>query len=207
MKLPLKIYKSGTWTYLEVKMEGWGEADVEGEIIPVRTQLEESWSLNEECKEINQRGWKIWGDPRTGVDISDEALETLERLFFEVVHRRHRSYDSSLLVEFLLLKMDPAIARVLLEALLNKRPELRTSGLPSLTIKSEKMERNFEFREMLDSIGEHLTEVTYSQGDLSDVGNELGIAVGRALEGMTQDEIEDFISGLRHGISLTNGTH
>ena len=41
--------------------------------------------------------------------------------------------------------------------------------------------------------------------DLSDIGNEIGIVIGK----YTDDEntIEDFISGLRHGVSLSNGTH
>jgi hypothetical protein len=41
--------------------------------------------------------------------------------------------------------------------------------------------------------------------DLSDIGNEIGIVIGK----YTDDEntIEDFISGLRHGVSLANGTH
>jgi hypothetical protein len=35
----------------------------------------------------------------------------------------------------------------------------------------------------------------------------IGIAVGIVIEHMTQEEINDFISGFRHGVSLTNGTH
>ncbi len=45
------------------------------------------------------------------------------------------------------------------------------------------------------------------QGDLSDLGNEIGIEIGRLIENMNTEQINDFIHGLKHGISLTNGTH
>jgi 2-keto-4-pentenoate hydratase/2-oxohepta-3-ene-1,7-dioic acid hydratase in catechol pathway len=48
--------------------------------------------------------------------------------------------------------------------------------------------------------------MTYT-GDLSDCGNEIGIIVGEKYKNMTEDETRDFISGIKHGISLTNGTH
>ena len=41
--------------------------------------------------------------------------------------------------------------------------------------------------------------------DLSDVGNEIGIVIGKYTD--DNNTIEDFISGLRHGVSLSNGTH
>jgi hypothetical protein len=44
-------------------------------------------------------------------------------------------------------------------------------------------------------------------GDISDFGNEVGYALGKTIENMSNTQIRDFISGLRHGISLTNGTH
>ena len=43
--------------------------------------------------------------------------------------------------------------------------------------------------------------------DLSDCGNEIGLIVGGNYPNMTAGEIDDFIIGFRHGISLTNGTH
>ncbi len=48
--------------------------------------------------------------------------------------------------------------------------------------------------------------MTYT-GDLSDCGNEIGIIVGEKYKNMTEDETSHFISGIKHGISLTNGTH
>ena len=44
-------------------------------------------------------------------------------------------------------------------------------------------------------------------GDISDLGNEIGVVVGSAFKDMTDEDITDFIQGFRHGVSLTNGTH
>ena len=43
------------------------------------------------------------------------------------------------------------------------------------------------------------------KGDISDIGNEVGIAIANYLD--KDNTIEDFISGLRHGVSLVDGTH
>ena len=61
------------------------------------------------------------------------------------------------------------------------------------------------FTHILNQIKEHVEKVPYDNGDLSDIGNELGIVLGRYIE--TEEEFKDFVTGLRHGISLTNGTH
>lgn len=45
------------------------------------------------------------------------------------------------------------------------------------------------------------------EGDISDLGNEVGYALGNVIYNMNEKQITDFIHGLRHGISLTNGTH
>jgi hypothetical protein len=42
-------------------------------------------------------------------------------------------------------------------------------------------------------------------GDMSDFGNEVGIVVGQFFK--SKEDIEDFIVGLRHGVSLADGTH
>jgi len=61
------------------------------------------------------------------------------------------------------------------------------------------------FQHILKQISESLSKVSYENGDLSDVGNEVGIAIGNYVT--TEQEFKDFVSGLRHGISLTNGEH
>ena len=47
----------------------------------------------------------------------------------------------------------------------------------------------------------------FYEGDISDLGNEVGYALGNVIENMNEQQVTDFIHGLRHGISLTNGTH
>jgi hypothetical protein len=61
------------------------------------------------------------------------------------------------------------------------------------------------FQHILKQISESLSKVSYENGDLSDVGNEVGIAIGNYV--VTEQDFKDFVSGLRHGISLTNGEH
>ncbi len=50
-----------------------------------------------------------------------------------------------------------------------------------------------------------ILEVNYDNGDMSDIGNEIGLVLGEFIT--TESELQDFIHGIRHGISLTNGTH
>jgi hypothetical protein len=54
-------------------------------------------------------------------------------------------------------------------------------------------------------INENLENIKY-RGDISDLGNEVGYCVGKVLS-MNEQDTNDFIIGIRHGISLTNGTH
>lgn len=62
-----------------------------------------------------------------------------------------------------------------------------------------------EFTHILNQIKEHLDNVPYENGDFSDVGKEFGIVIGRYIE--TEDDFKDLVSGLRYGISLTNGIY
>jgi hypothetical protein len=71
----------------------------------------------------------------------------------------------------------------------------------------EHSDRNISFQSILWKVSEQLQNVQYDNGDRSDLGNEIGISVGKGVENMTENEISIFISGIRHGISLTNGTH
>jgi hypothetical protein len=61
-----------------------------------------------------------------------------------------------------------------------------------------------KFVDIKEKIKARLDNVKYD-GDLSDIGNEIGIVLGMYLT--TDDEFNDFIHGLKHGVSLTNGTH
>ena len=63
------------------------------------------------------------------------------------------------------------------------------------------------FNKLLAKTILHLEKINYKNGDLSDMGNEIGIALGKSIGGLTSEQINDFISGFKHGTSLTNGTH
>ena len=69
------------------------------------------------------------------------------------------------------------------------------------------MERTFNSDDLswiAFSLIEYSRSMDY-EGDLSDCGNEIGIAVGQFFK--SKEDIEDFITGLKHGISLVDGTH
>ena len=59
-----------------------------------------------------------------------------------------------------------------------------------------------EFTKILQVVAEHLSKVTYDKGDMSDIGNEIGIAISKAVPNITDEEIVDFIVGLNHGLDL-----
>jgi len=71
----------------------------------------------------------------------------------------------------------------------------------------EHSDRETNIRKTMAQISVKLLKVTYDNGDISDIGNEIGIAVGEALENLTESEVAQFIFGFKHGVSLTNGTH
>jgi hypothetical protein len=53
-----------------------------------------------------------------------------------------------------------------------------------------------------------LQNLHYQSGDMSDIGNEIGIVIAKYFnKNKLGFELEDFIAGLKHGISLTDGTH
>ena len=71
------------------------------------------------------------------------------------------------------------------------------------------MNREFDSAKLnfiANSLKESVNRMEYV-GDLSDLGNEIGITVGYTYKDMTEEDIKDFISGFKHGVSLTNGTH
>jgi hypothetical protein len=68
-------------------------------------------------------------------------------------------------------------------------------------------DRLIDFKETINKISEHLNNLKYYNGDISDIGNEIGYAIGSVLENMTEYEINSFVTGFKHGVSLTNGTH
>ena len=69
------------------------------------------------------------------------------------------------------------------------------------------MERGLDFKEVLGIIVKQLNDVEYDHGDLSDIGNEVGYILGEIIKDMNDEDIQTFITGFKHGVSLTNGTH
>lgn len=62
-----------------------------------------------------------------------------------------------------------------------------------------------EFEKISSTLVISLANISYKNGDISDIGNEIGIVLGDFIH--TESELQDFIHGIRHGMSLTNGTH
>jgi hypothetical protein len=65
-----------------------------------------------------------------------------------------------------------------------------------------------DFKIVVEDVIKHLNDIHYDNGDLSDIGNEIGIVLGKYIKkGKMGYELESFINGLEHGISITDGTH
>ena len=68
-----------------------------------------------------------------------------------------------------------------------------------------------KFEQIKKDIMLQLAKVNYSTGDLTDIGNEIGVAIGKyTMEENAKDDTldaESFICGVKHGISLIDGTH
>ena len=61
------------------------------------------------------------------------------------------------------------------------------------------------FKNIINDIIKQLENIEYQNGDLGDVGNNIGIAVGKYIQ--FGDDKDDFLHGINHGISLVDGTH
>ena len=65
-----------------------------------------------------------------------------------------------------------------------------------------------KFKNVCLEISNKLSTLHYESGDISDIGNEIGIILGKYIDENDHGwDKEGFISGLNHGISLTDGTH
>lgn len=61
-------------------------------------------------------------------------------------------------------------------------------------------------KELIKFLKEDTSKQKYI-GDMSDFGNEIGYALGNVFPNMNDEDISMFITGFKHGVSLTNGTH
>ena len=74
-------------------------------------------------------------------------------------------------------------------------------------VEDKKIERS-KFNKACLDIANTLISLKYDNGDASDIGNEIGIIIGKYIsEDQSGWEKSGFISGINHGISLTDGTH
>ena len=65
-----------------------------------------------------------------------------------------------------------------------------------------------KFKNICSEISERLSNIPYESGDASDIGNEIGIILAKYFDDNDFGWDKDgFISGLNHGISITDGTH
>lgn len=65
-----------------------------------------------------------------------------------------------------------------------------------------------KFKKILKELSIELDKVEYDNGDLSDIGNEIGLIVGKYIDKEELGyELESFIHGVKHGVSLIDGTH
>ena len=69
------------------------------------------------------------------------------------------------------------------------------------------MDKDQNFKKAVEDVITILGDVKYS-GDLSDLGNEVGFAIGEYIKDNEMGfSLEDFIQGVKHGVSIVNGTH
>jgi hypothetical protein len=65
-----------------------------------------------------------------------------------------------------------------------------------------------EFNQMKSDVITQVSNIAYLNGDISDIGNEIGLALGKYIDANKDGySIEDLITGIRHGVSLIDGTH
>jgi len=65
-----------------------------------------------------------------------------------------------------------------------------------------------KFSNLSKELSEKLSNLPYQNGDISDIGNEIGIIIAKYFdEDDLGYDLEGFIHGVKHGVSLTDGTH
>ena len=62
-----------------------------------------------------------------------------------------------------------------------------------------------KFEKINKEISDKLSNLKYKNGDLSDIGNEIGIIIAKYFDDV--NDLDGFIFGVKHGVSLTDGTH
>ncbi len=62
-----------------------------------------------------------------------------------------------------------------------------------------------DYTEILHKVSKQIANVDNMVVDIGDVGNEIGIAIGKFIK--NEEDKKDFVDGIYHGISLIDGTH
>lgn len=63
-----------------------------------------------------------------------------------------------------------------------------------------------KFKEALLELSNKLSKIAYN-GDLSDIGNDVGFIIAKYFDKANHDDLDNFITGLKHGVSLVDGTY
>ena len=65
-----------------------------------------------------------------------------------------------------------------------------------------------EFKKVCTELSQRLSNIPYDNADMSDIGNEIGIIIAKYFNNKDNGwGVDSFITGLRHGISLTDESH
>lgn len=65
-----------------------------------------------------------------------------------------------------------------------------------------------KFKKVSIELSERLSNLPYQNGDISDIGNEIGIIIAKYFDETDLGyDLDDFIHGVKHGVSITDGTH
>lgn len=65
-----------------------------------------------------------------------------------------------------------------------------------------------KFKKISTELSERLSNLPYQNGDISDIGNEIGIIIAKYFDDKELGyDLEGFIHGIKHGVSITDGTH
>lgn len=66
---------------------------------------------------------------------------------------------------------------------------------------------NKEIKIIAAVVAYEITHVEAPISDLADLGNEVGVAIQPYIDDEMGFSLDDFISGIKHGVSLGDGTH
>jgi hypothetical protein len=143
-------------------------------------------------------------DVVTGQYVDKELQK--EKMIKEIAGKWEGKYSEETIREAMNNNKAREYTSPLIEELLN---EVTPEEMERTNREMENMDREFnktKLNYIANTLKEAVNRMEYT-GDMSDLGNEIGVTVGHAYENMTEENINDFISGFRHGVSLTNGTH